>query len=814
MSNSRKSAGKKPLIFIGAAGLCAVIAGAFAFGETRPAADKINDSSLIIGTYLIDFEALNEENQALAEKNAQDTSQFKVYYKSELNEGVWYDITDAESVSDITLTNSRIVDNAVIDKLELTLYFKADGSVVDFSTGEEVSKQEINGMFYPAEMSELSAVLKQQDIVKTLAENTDDDDADDETKAKHKLHVKEVEELDKLFLPISDSTCSGLIKDMDSLDAVIGSSEGSAKDAATAVKVKKRAELDNYCRGVVCDRIDEIVTELTNHDNAAHAELIALLTSAESEIKGNMSDTQSEIGAEPTDTVGRKQQELQDALLEAAKSGDSAAAEKAAQTLSVLEAMINGDSTDGAAAAELSGEMLDDAMSSIGDEISAILNGTHDYYKEGGLGMSAQEVLAQIQTEIADAEQLAKDKAFYTTGSTTSDEYNKQLSGDLSTLGLMLSAMAESGGGSDDLSRQVIAAAADSADSVLSAAAKAEASAKPATDEQKQINDLESRLDTAYGKYLDALNSGNDSGAESALALVDSLREQLDGLRDDVAAQVGDLVKELFGEMNSTDHDKDKLRELNAQLSVDKGYLSDVDRALLEQALAAVEDMQAAVESGSVSKSETAYDSLSGALQNVPGDLLDDSVKADILSYMASLLAEDSSSDGATDTGGFAGLLDDIMKDISAANRGEFTPDDGDIEDMGESGDIGGTGGIDTEDSIIAALYEYKLVIPSLNIYSNTMSIEKSGTVFIDMQALAREAGLKRFVSGEVYVFRGDDILVELTPDSSTAYVGDKLYAPSAEPYFSGDVLYVSADLVAAGLKLVAETENGTTFIR
>ena len=266
--------------------------------------------------------------------------------------------------------------------------------------------------------------------------------------------------------------------------------------------------------------------------------------------------------------------------------------------------------------------------------------------------------------------------------------------------------------------------------------------------------------------------------------------------------------------MNSTDPDKDKLRELNAQLSVDKGYLSDVDRALLEQALAAVEDMQAAVESGSVSKSETAYDSLSGALQNVPGDLLDDSVKADILSYVASLLAEDSSSDGATDTGGFAGLLDDIMKDISAANRGKFTPDDGDIEDMGESGDIGGTGGIDTEDSIIAALYEYKLVIPSLNIYSNTMSIEKSGTVFIDMQALAREAGLKRFVSGEVYVFRGDDILIELTPGSSTAYVGDKLYAPSAEPYFSGDVLYVSADLVAAGLKLVAETENGTTFIR
>ncbi|MGN1108557.1 MAG: hypothetical protein ACI4RK_04165, partial [Oscillospiraceae bacterium] len=180
---SRKPAGKKPLIILGAAGLCAVIAGAFAFGETRPAADKINDSSLIIGTYLIDFEALNEENQALAEKNAQDTSQFKVYYKSELNEGVWYDITDAESVSDITLTNSRIVDNAVIDKLELTLYFKADGSVVDFATGEEVSKQEINGMFYPAEMSELSAVLKQQDIVKKLAENTDDDDADDETKA-------------------------------------------------------------------------------------------------------------------------------------------------------------------------------------------------------------------------------------------------------------------------------------------------------------------------------------------------------------------------------------------------------------------------------------------------------------------------------------------------------------------------------------------------------------------------------------------------------------------------------------------------------
>ncbi|MGN1423800.1 MAG: hypothetical protein ACI4XA_10510 [Oscillospiraceae bacterium] len=959
---------KKPLIIVGAAGLCAVLAGVFAFGENRPAADKIKNSSLIIGTYLIDFEALNEENQALAEKNAGDTNQNKVYYKSELNEGVWYDITDAESVSDITLTNSRIVDAAVIDSLELTLYFKADGTVVDFTTGKPVSVQDIDGAYDPKEMSELSAVLKHHEMVKEQSDATADDD-DEEIEKKHELYEKEVSELNYLFGLIGDSTCSGLLREMNSLDAVIASSEGSAKESLVAVKVKKRAELENHCYGVVCDRIDNIITELKNHDVSAHETLISLLSDAESEIQGSMSNTQSEIGAEPTDAVGKKQAQLEEQLVAAAISGDSAAAEKSANTLAVLDAMVNGGSTDSEAAAELSGEMMNELMDSIEETITSILNGTHDIYKQGGSGMTEQEVLQQLSTDISDAQQLAKDKAFYNTGSTTSDEYNKELSEGLSLLGLLLSALSENSG-SDDLSRAVISAAADSADSVLSDAAAAEAASAPATDSQKKIDDLNDRIDTAYGKYLDALNSGNDALADSAMQQVEALREQLDALRAEVAAEIGGLMGDLFGELNSASPDKDNIRALNAKISVEKDYLSDVDRALLEQALASLGDMEDAASSGSVSKSEAAYDKLKTALQNVPDDLLDDGLKSDMLKYTASLIADkgllsaeecekllndaknsaaassgdkaqldkalealkqladtnkaksaaekmaqalgavsdentfkdikdelksiadraggsggsvgtaelsamekdlteakktaseadkaqldkalealnelktadtaeklneaadklneaaSGLSDGALNTsdkqdimdyassvagsgsagaGEFTDLLDEIMKDIAAADNGEFTPSTDDIGDGTGSGSDG---------SISDSLFEYKLVIPSLNIYSNTLSIEKGGTVFIDMPALAREAGLQFSVSGDVYIFRGNDVLIELTPDSNIAYVGDKLFAPSAVPYFSGEVLYAPTDLVAAGLKLTAETENGTTFMR
>lgn len=1049
---------KKPLIIAGAAGLCAVLAGVFAFGENRPAADNIKNSSLIIGTYLIDFEALNEENQALAEKNAQDTNQNKVYYKSELNEGVWYDITDAESVSDITLTNSRIVDAAVIDSLDLTLYFKADGSVVDFTTGQQVSVQDVDGAYDPKEMSELSAVLKHHEMVKKQSDATADDD-DEEVEKKHELYAKEVSELNYLFGKINDSVCTGLLRDMNSLDAVIASADGSAKESLVAVKMKKRAELESHCYGVVCDRIDNIITTLKNHDVSAHETLISLLSDAESEIQGSMSEAQSEIGSEPADAVGKKQAQLEEQLIAAANSGDSAAAEKAANTLAVLDAMINGNSTDSEAAAELSEEMMNELMDSIEETVTSILNGTHDIYKQGGSGMTSQEVLQQLSTDISDAQQLAKDKAFYNTGSTTSDEYNKELSEDLSSLGLLLSALSENSG-DDELSKAVISAAAESADSVLSDAAAAEAASAPATDSQKKIDDLNDRLDSAYGKYLDALNSGNDALADSAMQQVEALQEQLNALRAEVSAEIGGLMSDLLGELNSASPDKDTIRALNAKISVDKDYLSDVDRALLEQTLASLEDMEDAVSSGSVSKSETAYDKLKTALQNVPDDLLDDGLKSEMLKYTASLIADngilsaeecekllndaknsaaassgdkaqldkalaalkelaaaekaadgaekalsqavgaisdsaiknavrdladdisngsasagdaekmindakngasaadkaqldkalealkqladtenaksaaekmaqaleavsdentyknikdelksiadraaggsgdgsgagsvnmaelaamekelteakktaseadkaqldkatealnelktadtaeklneaadkleeaaDGLSDGALSTsdkqdimdyansvagsgsagaGDFTDLLDEIMKDIASANNGEFTPNTDDIGDGTGSGS-GGTGGIGSDGSISDSLFEYKLVIPSLNIYSNAMSIEKGGTVFIDMLALAREAGLQFSVSGDVYVFRGNDVLIELTPDSNIAYVGDKLFAPSAEPYFSGEVLYAPTDLVAAGLKLTVETENGTTFMR
>lgn len=792
---------KKLIIIIAAAGVCAVTAGILAFGEERPAADKINNSSIIIGTYLIDFEALNEENQALAEADAQNTNQNKIYYKSELNDGVWYDITDAESVNDITLTNGRIVDNSVIDGLTLTLYFKADGSVVDFSTGKTVSKQDIDGQFNPVNMSELSALAKQKDIVKELADSTSGDDADDETKKKHELHSKEVSVLDDVFEPINDDTSKELVNGMNALDNLISSADGSAKDAAASVKVKKRAELDNYCREKVSEKIDTAIEELTKHDNAAHAELIGMLSDAQTELNGSITDTASQIGAEATDAAGKKQQQLEDQILAAAENGDTEGALKAAQTLSVLEAMINGESTDSKAAAELSDEMLKETMSSIESTVSSILDGTHEYYSEGGSGMSSQEVLAQVQTDISEAQQLAKDKAFYRTGSVSSDEYNKTLSEDLSALGLMLSALSENSG-SDELGSLVVSAAKDSAGEVLSDAAQAKALSAPTTAEQKKIEDLEERIDLAYDKYLDALNSSDGSAADATMEQVQALEEQLEKLRADIANGVEELVSELFGEKSSDNPDEDKIRELDAQLSVDKGFLSDVDKALLEQAMAAVEEMEEAADSGSVSKSETAYDRLNTALINVPGELLSDDVKADVLEYAASLLDGGNSAMAAEDIGE---LLGEIMKDIAAAKNGDFTPDPSQTGDEPLSGGDG---------SISENLYEYKLVIPSLNIYSNTMSVEKDGTVFIDMNAFAREAGLECFTSGEVYIYRGDDVLIELTAKENTAYVGDKLFAPSSPPYFSGDVLYAPIDLVAAGMGLTLETENGTTFMR
>ena len=66
-------------------------------------ASEIEDATLIIGTHLIYLGSMNDQIYETAMKSAEEANQYNRYYKSEIAGGIWYDITEAGTLADITM---------------------------------------------------------------------------------------------------------------------------------------------------------------------------------------------------------------------------------------------------------------------------------------------------------------------------------------------------------------------------------------------------------------------------------------------------------------------------------------------------------------------------------------------------------------------------------------------------------------------------------------------------------------------------------------------------------------------------------------
>ncbi len=127
-------------------------------------ADEIEDSTLIIGSHLIYLGAMNDQIYQTAMESAQDASQFKRYYKSELAGGVWYDVTEAGALADIT-TAGVVVTNREIEDLYMTHHTKSDGITYDLRTGKSVCVFDINDPYDLEGLSELEPIKMQYDVL-------------------------------------------------------------------------------------------------------------------------------------------------------------------------------------------------------------------------------------------------------------------------------------------------------------------------------------------------------------------------------------------------------------------------------------------------------------------------------------------------------------------------------------------------------------------------------------------------------------------------------------------------------------------------
>ena len=105
--------------------------------RTYKSSHTIEDSVLFIGTHLIHLQALTDELYEKAVQSQSDSEQDEVYYKSELADGTWYNITDASGLSAIT-SEGTPVQESELDDLYVTHYTGADGLTRDAKSGAVV----------------------------------------------------------------------------------------------------------------------------------------------------------------------------------------------------------------------------------------------------------------------------------------------------------------------------------------------------------------------------------------------------------------------------------------------------------------------------------------------------------------------------------------------------------------------------------------------------------------------------------------------------------------------------------------------------
>ncbi len=138
---------------------------------------EIEASTLIVGSHLIHIQGLTETLYALALDSANEFNQNKLYYKSELADGQWFEITDAASIADIT-TEGTLVSAAEIGTLEFTHKTDAAGVTTDLRTGERVSVYDIHSPYNLEAMEELEPIrLQYEMLLAKPEENRTDSDA-------------------------------------------------------------------------------------------------------------------------------------------------------------------------------------------------------------------------------------------------------------------------------------------------------------------------------------------------------------------------------------------------------------------------------------------------------------------------------------------------------------------------------------------------------------------------------------------------------------------------------------------------------------
>ena len=128
---------------------------------------EIENSTLAIGTHLIHLSALTDELYEIASTSAEESGQGEVYYKSELADGTWFNITTASSLEDITTGGTPVLESEIAE-LFFTHHTKSDGVTYDLRTGEAVNPYDIVDPYDIETLDELLPLKNQYELIREM----------------------------------------------------------------------------------------------------------------------------------------------------------------------------------------------------------------------------------------------------------------------------------------------------------------------------------------------------------------------------------------------------------------------------------------------------------------------------------------------------------------------------------------------------------------------------------------------------------------------------------------------------------------------
>ncbi|MBR6172930.1 MAG: hypothetical protein IKQ49_07120 [Eubacterium sp.] len=238
------------------------------------ARNNIEEGTLFIGIYLINIEALTDELYEKAMESASDTDQMNIYYKSEIGEGLWYDVTDGESLTDIMNSAISVSESELAD-LFIQYYVGSDGIMIDVTNGREVNPFDVPDPYDLTKLPELEPLWTQYTNSEAVNYVSQDDylkGKNSETTGNKRVDVYTYEFLNGFFsMNLRDAETDGYDADLRRLYEAYKSLKRAEKDEEAALIYSLMSSVDSARRKVVMDKL----TMVENNALAALYELIS-----------------------------------------------------------------------------------------------------------------------------------------------------------------------------------------------------------------------------------------------------------------------------------------------------------------------------------------------------------------------------------------------------------------------------------------------------------------------------------------------------------------------------------------------------------